>query len=35
MIYVSTGGFSNKTAYESACDLFDANIFSEKYHRPS
>ena len=27
MIYVSTGGFSNKTAYESACDLFDANIF--------
>ena len=27
MIYVSTGGFSNRTAYDTACNFFDANIF--------
>lgn len=26
MIYVSTGGFSNRTAYETACELFESNI---------
>ncbi len=26
MIYVSTGGFSNRTAYETACEFFESNI---------
>jgi sugar phosphate isomerase/epimerase len=28
MIYVSTGGVPNRTAYETACEFFDSNIFN-------
>ena len=28
MIYISTGGFSNETAYKTACDFINANIFA-------